>query len=259
MIAVPTKNTLRDVQGILVAEVNLKFMWDLVGAIKVGNSGVAYVVDRNGELVAFRDTSRVLAKENLLYINEVEEFTKSTSTKPEEEIEIKKGILGTMVVSSYAPLGIPDWAVIVESPITEAYAPIIRMVLLSLLIVLIVSLLMIIAGRYLSEKITRPLRDLQNAVSQISSGNLDAQIETNSNNEIGQLAVAFNKMSSELQSYYKVLEEKVKERTKTLDEKIEELKQMNSLMVDRELRMIELKKQIAELKEESTEKERTAS
>jgi hypothetical protein len=40
--------------GVVVAEVNLKFIWDVVSQIKVGNRGRAYVVDANGRrLVAF--------------------------------------------------------------------------------------------------------------------------------------------------------------------------------------------------------------
>ena len=31
-----------------VAKVNLKFIWDVVSQIKVGKSGVAYVVDAEG-------------------------------------------------------------------------------------------------------------------------------------------------------------------------------------------------------------------
>ena len=52
-IAIPVKNVLGDFQGTLVAEVNLKFMWDLVGQLQVGQTGYAYVVDNTGNLIAF--------------------------------------------------------------------------------------------------------------------------------------------------------------------------------------------------------------
>ena len=32
--------------GITVAEVNLKFIWDVISRIKIGQKGLAYVVDR---------------------------------------------------------------------------------------------------------------------------------------------------------------------------------------------------------------------
>ncbi len=64
VIAVPVKNVFGDVQGTLVAEVDLKFMWDLVGQLQVGETGYAYVVDNKGDLIAFSNASRVLRGEN---------------------------------------------------------------------------------------------------------------------------------------------------------------------------------------------------
>ena len=43
-----------------MAEVNLKLIWDVVSQIKVGKDGYAYVVDRQGRLVAHPDISLVL-------------------------------------------------------------------------------------------------------------------------------------------------------------------------------------------------------
>ena len=40
---------------VIVAEVNLKFIWDVVSRIKIGEKGKAYVVDGNGFLVADPD------------------------------------------------------------------------------------------------------------------------------------------------------------------------------------------------------------
>ncbi|MBC7704252.1 MAG: cache domain-containing protein, partial [Rhodoferax sp.] len=47
---------------VTVAEVNLKFIWDVVSRIKIGDQGKAYVVDRNGLLVADPDIVLVLRK-----------------------------------------------------------------------------------------------------------------------------------------------------------------------------------------------------
>ncbi len=47
---------------VTVAEVNLKFIWDVVSRIKIGDKGKAYVVDGNGFLVADPDIGLVLRK-----------------------------------------------------------------------------------------------------------------------------------------------------------------------------------------------------
>ena len=46
--------------GTVVAEVNLKLIWDVISAIKVGETGFAFVLDGAGRLVAHPDISLVL-------------------------------------------------------------------------------------------------------------------------------------------------------------------------------------------------------
>jgi hypothetical protein len=55
-------------------------------------------------------------------------------------------------------------------------------------------------------------------------------------------------LEEKLRAYAKDLEIKVMERTKELETRIEELETMNKDMVDREIRMIELKKEMEEMK-----------
>ena len=48
--------------GVTVADVNLKFIWDVVSQIKIGKAGHAFVVDGDGVLIAHPDISLVLQK-----------------------------------------------------------------------------------------------------------------------------------------------------------------------------------------------------
>ena len=50
---------------VTIADVNLKFIWDVVSRIKIGDKGKAYVVDGNGFLVADPDIGLVLRKTDL--------------------------------------------------------------------------------------------------------------------------------------------------------------------------------------------------
>ncbi|MGH7061966.1 MAG: cache domain-containing protein, partial [Stellaceae bacterium] len=51
--------------GVTMAEVNLKFIWDLITTTQVGHSGYAYVVDARGRLIAHPDLSLVLRNTDL--------------------------------------------------------------------------------------------------------------------------------------------------------------------------------------------------
>jgi len=121
-----------------------------------------------------------------------------------------------------------------------------------IIVIIVASLL----SFYLAKSLTKPLRDLTEGVNAISKGNLDHIIEVKSEDEIGELTVAFNKMTNDLKEYRakleesrSILERKVEERTKELQSRVDELERFHRLTVGRELRMIELKKRIKELEE----------
>lgn len=132
---------------------------------------------------------------------------------------------------------------------------------------------------YFSKRITAPLEKLRKGAEIIGKGNLDYQIKIKTGDEIEELALAFSQMTKdlkrsreELEEYSKTLEIKVdartrelkelaesldvqvKEKTKELQQRIEELERFRKLTVGRELKMIELKKEIKKIKKGENKK-----
>jgi len=70
-----------------------------------------------------------------------------------------------------------------------------RMLLYGSVIGAVITLLL---GIFLSRTITRPIRELTQATHAVSEGNLLQRVTVRSNDELGELARAFNKMSAEL-------------------------------------------------------------
>ncbi|MBN1595687.1 PAS domain S-box protein [candidate division FCPU426 bacterium] len=198
LLAVPVNNVFGDYKGLLIAELNLIFMWDLMDTIQIGSHGLAYVVDRQGRLLAFRDSSRVLKQENLLRVKEVQEFAEGDILTHKSSADIVKGILGTLVVCNHAHLLMPDWAVIVELPVGEAYNSVFHGFVFSIAAMLLSLFLAIVASIYLSRRITSPIIRLRDATQEIRRGNLFATITVDAKNEIGELADSFNQMVSAL-------------------------------------------------------------
>ncbi len=198
IMATAIKDVFGDSKGTLMAEVNLKFMWDLVGDIKIGQGGTAFVVDRQGNLIAFGDVSRVLRGENLSNLKEVDEFMNNEEqTKRADRV---KGIEGTNVISGFVALGTPDWAVVVELPFREAYSSIVGQIIIGLAIMILFFGFSLVATVYVSRKITRPVKELRDAAIEIGKGNLDKKVEVKTNDEIGELAETFNIMIAKLKS-----------------------------------------------------------
>jgi signal transduction histidine kinase len=207
VIAVPIKNVFGDVEGALIADVKLKFMWDFVGQLQIGTNGLSYVVDRRGKLIAFSDISRVLKGETLVALDRVSEFIRNKAATNQSPAVFSKGILGTNVVSTYVPILTPDWAAVVELPVTEAYAGIIYQLEFTVLIVLLIIVFGAGLSFYLSGVITRPIISLRNAAEKIASGELNTRAEIKSKDEIGELAVDFNNMVKEMQTRTRKLSE----------------------------------------------------
>ena len=63
---------------------------------------------------------------------------------------------------------------------------------------LIGAVIALLLGIFLSRTITRPIRELTNATHAVSEGDLSQQVPIRSKDELGELAKAFNKMSTEL-------------------------------------------------------------
>jgi signal transduction histidine kinase len=63
---------------------------------------------------------------------------------------------------------------------------------------LVGAVIALLLGIFLSRTITRPIRELTNATHAVSEGDLSQEVPIHSNDELGELAKAFNKMSTEL-------------------------------------------------------------
>jgi len=123
--------------------------------------------------------------------------------------------------------------------------------------------------------IINPLKRIITVCQEIRKGNLDVKIDVKSKTEIGELADTFNEMirdlrqshialeeakivleikvkarTKELKELAESLDEQVKERTQELQKRIEQLEKFHRLTVGRELKMIELKKEIEKLQKE---------
>ncbi len=68
----------------------------------------------------------------------------------------------------------------------------------------------------LRQKISTPLKEFLNATQQLTSGDFDVELDTQRQDEIGQLATAFTSMTHQLQNSFATLEHKVAERTTEL-------------------------------------------
>ena len=217
VMAVAVTDIFGDFQGTLMVEVTLKFMWDLVGSLEVGETGLVYVVDRQGNLIAFGDVSRVLRGENVGHLDFVSQFMQAPVPVGEAAGGEMTGINGDTVAVTYVPLGVPDWAVVTELPLAEArQAGVQNTMLLGLTMVLMAGLNGVLVV-FVVRRLTAPLLSLTETAVRIAGGEIELQADMAGSAEVMGLARAFNSMTTQLRDLLGSLEERVAARTRELE------------------------------------------
>jgi len=203
--------------GITVAEVNLKFIWDVITRIKIGQKGIAYVVDSRGQLIAHPDISRVLQKSDLSALPQVKAARETRQTEDSGRFAISHNFEGTEVLTAHASIPSLGWHVFVEQPLAEAFAPLYASLLRTGLLLLAGLALAVGASLYVARRMVMPIRAIQAGAAQLATGRLDRRIEVRTGDELEALAGEFNDMAKQLQESYAGLERKVEERTRELE------------------------------------------
>jgi signal transduction histidine kinase len=199
--------------GVTLADVNLKFVWDVVSRLKIGVAGVAYVVDAGGTLIAHPDISLVLKKTDLRSLPQV-----AALDRPDAAPAQARNLAGDEVFAAHARIPTLRWTVLAETPRSEAFAPLYASVIrLGLLLVAALGVAAA-ASFFLARALVRPIRALQEGAARIGAGELDQRIAVTSGDELEGLAEQFNQMGAALQASYAELERKVEERTRELSE-----------------------------------------
>ena len=169
------------------------------GKEAAGEGGVAYAVDRGGQLLfasdpaAFPPNAKDLSKIDLVreFMAQPVRLTKSYTRGEGREA---RRVLGTL-----ATVPSTDWGVIVEKSEASAFASVAQMTrtssLLALLALVLVGLVALVAARLLS----RPVLDLVGKVRSVAEGQFKQRVPVRGVFELAQLSETFNAMSDSIE------------------------------------------------------------
>ena len=211
--------------GATAAEVNLKLIWDVVSAIKAGDKGYAYVVDRDGRLIAHPDISLVLRNTNMSKLEQVHTALDALREgKPQsgDSADFGHALDGTPVLSSVAAIPALGWLVFVEQPTSEALQPLYTSLWQTMALLVLGLATAALGAWFLSRRMASPIRVLSSGAERLGSGDLGHRIEVRTGDEVEALATNFNRMAGQLQESYADLEQKVEARTSELSESLEQ-------------------------------------
>src|SRR2546422_467987 len=216
--------------GVTVAEVNLKFIWDVVSQIKIGKAGHAYVVDSRGQLIAHPDISLVLQKTDLSALPQVQQArAASAAVADAETVTTAHDRERRPVLAAFATIAPLGWSVFVEQPLGEAFAPLYASAIRTAVLLLLGVALAVVASLFLARRMVTPIQALQAGAARIGAGELGHRIGIRTGDELEALAAQFNSTTAQLQESYATLERKVEERTRELSEALEKLRALGEV------------------------------
>lgn len=187
----------RKAVGIAVAEINLKLIWDVISAIRVGRTGKAYVLDQLDRLIAHPDISKVLRGTSNETSSAMRELQEAIVAGGGEAIATRN-VEGETVLATMASIPGTGWTVFVEQPLSEAFAPIHRALWRAGGLLLAGAAFAGALAYWLARRMTGPIRLLEEGTERIGAGKFDHRIEIATGDELERLATAFNQMAKEL-------------------------------------------------------------
>ena len=178
--------------GVVGIEISYVTMKTQVDAIKLHETGYAFINDEEGNIVYHP------------YIDILNMDEKDVPTTPKGLVS-EKGLVeysfnGTKKIGVWKPLSNGTRLNVVIT-LDEVNGPwqrlIIQLVVAALVVALVFAFLTIVFARH----ITKPLRELTNAAEEINEGNYNVKLDYKGNDEIGTLTTTMNKLVEHLGGY----------------------------------------------------------
>jgi signal transduction histidine kinase len=214
-VAVPVNFTASDLRAVLAVEINLKTLWDALATITVGQAGTAFVVDREGRIIAHKDYSKVLLRPSMVHHPAVSEALAHPAGNRRLG-KIVTGQDGQPLLSTFAVVQRPRWIVVVEEPSATALASVNHVENFAMGLALLVLAGTFGLSYWFSKRIARPIRQLKEGAELIAQGNLHYHLQIATGDEIETLAHQFNDMADQLRLSHADLEGKIAAKTRDL-------------------------------------------
>ncbi|MGH7376909.1 MAG: HAMP domain-containing protein, partial [Candidatus Methylomirabilales bacterium] len=193
------------VAGVLVAELNLKGLWEDVLSFQVGKSGYLYLVNPDGVLIAHPDFSLVLAGKEMREVPAIRRFLSGGEDLPPGGAAGYPNYLGQEVLGVFARSAKLGWGVIVEQPLAEALANVWQTKVATTVMLLNTLLLAILLGVLAARHVTRPVRELAAGAAAVGAGDFSHAIPVRGRDELAEVAGAFNWMTANLRQSFQGL------------------------------------------------------
>ncbi|MDB4965557.1 MAG: domain/HD domain protein [Myxococcales bacterium] len=188
----------------LATELSLKRVQELIARTHVGRRGIAYIVDRHGQLVAHPNLQRVLGRADLSSVPIVAQLIpnieRAVSSRP-LTVVTDFSDEGKDQVGAFAPLARLRWGLVVAEPREDAYGLARATWAHAGGWTALALALSLMAAVFFARNITRPVAKLVAGTRGLAGGAFGITVPVDGPDEIKELARTFNEASLKLDQY----------------------------------------------------------
>ncbi len=199
-IAVPvTQLTNQELKGVVLSKVRLKKIWQILANLNLAEGESVYLLNDQSQVIAHKNPSIIL---------------KGTTFQLPENEGITQGLSGQTVILSFQTirLGNQSFVMVAERSIYSALQTVLAS--LSLIFFVLVTILVIVwmLRTMMMRRIVQPIQEISAVARAIYAGDINQHVQVFTQNEIGDMADAFNQMTGQLKASLEKLQEEVLDR-----------------------------------------------
>lgn len=184
-------------------DIQINKLSSVISNFKLGESGFILLIDENGNIIYHPDTESI--QKNISDLGFSESLLSDISAREFKHVEYSMS--GTDYIGDVCPINDSEWTILSGITEKEAFATSNAIRTLMFTIFGLGLILIVAAILFISKNITKSVNKLAFAAQAIADGNLNIEIDIDSNDEIGDVAIAMNNTVKRLKSYIDYIEE----------------------------------------------------
>lgn len=187
------------IQGMIMGAVNTTYFAQELADVYFGETGEAYIVNKDGLFITPSRFTEDLIEEGLIKKHTELELQINT-LGTQEALSGNSGIAeysnyrGKDVIGAYQPITTTGWGLLIEQNQSEAFAAAnnIRNVIIGMVVG--ASVLILILALFIANSISKPIKKMSHLASEMALGKINQDVAYQSKDEIGELANSFRQM-----------------------------------------------------------------